>query len=369
MRRFTVLLLCAPLSCIGAGDAPDSAPAPDARAPDAAVLADAAVPADAVRADAAVPADAVRADAAVPDAAMSLRPWSGPTARLRLIDLQGLGPSVATKVCVYGADGDPRPYAVLVDVSRAPADRTVVPAWYATVPAGIPLRAAPHSHFSVDGSGYEDTPGDCKPWLAQPVRGGAPLDAGAYYTGVRTIPGIADECDSMRGVEHCDFFPRHDLDGPGLLWCAGHGLFVVRDGKTRAGYRVVNATSNTSTIGASVELNTHLLLEHLSLDPSSYDHAYSEPAATSRLQICPYHLQACSAAGLDIVAGLIANVECSEGDPAWTIASIITSSLTTRERVTTFYVAGSVQSLSAGGAGLAGDGPMIVPAMDPLAPL
>jgi hypothetical protein len=336
------------------------AAAPDARAPDAR-------PPDA-RAPDARPPDAGSPDARPPDAGvLTLRPWDGATAGLRLIDLQMFGPEVGTKLCLFGEDGDPRPYAVLAKRSRAREDEEPVPAVYAAVPGGIPLRASTSLVLSSGGGPLDTSPSGCSAAAAAPIRGGAPLAAGSRYTALKPLVNDAfSSCDTSE-AEHCEFFPRYDSTRPPAP-CAAAELLVIRDGKVAggpAGYRVVNLTS-TAAIVSSSELADHYTLQrHLSLAPAASDHAYSQPTGSSTLQICPRYLQACFAGVLTTYASVTASIACSQRDEAWTVASTTSSRLAATDQATTFYVAGDARPLRRDHTGLLGAPAVIVVAIDP----
>lgn len=329
-----------------AADAPADVPT-DARA-DAPAEASTDATADAITdvrndslADADTPDARADGDAA---AVLTLRPWSGATTSLRLIDGKVLGAAASTKLCVYGDDGDPRPYAVLTAAARQSGAIEVVRAAYAAIPSGIRLRASTHFQLTLTG---DPGPVGCDVAQARPLHEGTPLN-GTHYTAI-TVDYDEDfvgPCAARAGERFCGFYPRPNAASSPVP-CAKEGLYVLEDGlrldgKLVAGWRVVNATANASTIEGLA------FATHVSTEPSGY---LPPPLPVSVVSICS-NVPLCDPA-LTASEASSARSDCtSNTNSRFRIASVDVPRIGERDRATTIYVFGAVGRLLGDKSGL-----------------
>jgi hypothetical protein len=232
--------------------------------------------------------------------AAGIRPYRGPTSQLRFIDLQLLGSDQVTKLCLFGADGVPQPYAVLTSLSEgADAPLVTVPAAYQTVPGFTTLVVAAYT-----GSGLDASPDGCH--LADAVPLPSPQALFFDHQTLVVTRGGAASCDSS-SQSLCSFYPRPP-DSPPTGTCPAGGLYLLEDSSTDGGYRVVNLTRNA----AEIDLG-HGGYANLSISSPSI--AYEPPPSATALDVCPTY---------EYCYGVTpASDPCQpEGDPSWFIASI-----------------------------------------------
>lgn len=279
------------------------------------------------------------------------RPYSGPTANLRLINGDLLTDTAGRKVCLFGTDGDPRPYAVFNRLGFAGGDVITVDATYVKVPAGVDLRA---SHSITVGIG-SDTAEGCVADDAQPLAPSSLTQDGYYTLVVRTYDEFfTRECAANASEDYCEFYGRSHMSETEVP-CADQGLFLFADGFQISGdyveaIRIVNLTSNASQIGSSFQSSSYSTNGNVA-GGSAVGSGYDVTPDTDRMRICPTYL-ACDPAIADLDEAEAMLACTSDGDAAWTLAEVTDARLSADNRDTTVYVFGNAGILNASGTGV-----------------
>jgi hypothetical protein len=284
--------------------------------------------------DAGVP-DAAPPDAPTPDAApLMLRTWGGATASFRFIDAERLGPGTIGKLCIFGDDFDPRPYAVVATASHSPDDATwSVAATYGTsLPAGIALRVAYYR-----GAGLDNTPDGCVLQDSMGLRGGQFLTAAAFYTATLTRAPIPLVCE-VSASDGCAYFPAITGTTATTGDCAAEGLYVLRDDTYTGVYRVVNLTLDAAAIGGSVAEGVSTPATNLSLVAEGHENDGQPVSASSTFRVCPAYVDSCY--GADVTGGTLDVTACTKGDASWLLQELDEPRITMATKRTTLYILG-----------------------------
>lgn len=283
---------------------------------------------------------------------LGFRPHDGATARMRLINGDLLTSSAGRKVCLFGDDGDPRPYAVFNALGFSAGEVVTIDASYVEVPAGVALRA---SHALTVGAGSNGAE-DCDPAAAEPLAPASLTEDGYYTLVARTYDEFfTRECAADPAQDYCEFYPRSASDEAEVP-CADQGLFLFADGFQLSGdyyeaVRIVNLSSNAAAIGSSFQPGAQSLHGNAA-GGSGVGVGYSPLPPGERLRICPAYLR-CDPA-LSSLEETEAVLSCtSDDDSPWALAEVIDERLSQPERNTTVYVFGAAGALNAGGTGLA----------------
>ena len=336
----------------------DAAPDDDEALPDARPRADARE-----RGDAAPGTPDAGPDAAPgsPDAQiLAFRPYSGPRARLRVIDAHFKASGAGIKVCLFGDDDDPRPYAAVrvANVVSVPGFESPVKATYVEVPALANLRASVHPRYDLDTVVIDSTADGCDGRDALHLRGEGGLIAGAHYTAVNISPSASSARCERSEEDGCQFYPMYGA-GVAATQCAESGLRTFRDGHLgTGGYRVVNLTNDAALLSHSPSLGVEVELRHTDL-PFSFAESYEATIPGDTTYLCPAYAR-CTGADLDVNPF----TECTQGNPAWMLGTIESSRIARRDRFTSFYVVGEARELAANGSGLTGVNPKVITAHD-----
>lgn len=311
----------------------DAAPIRDGRATDAPPAIDGGVMADATLLDAAQ--------------ALTLRPYSGATARLRVVDGETLAGGGGMTVCLFGNDADPRPYSVLGVLNGV----TMVPNVYSDVPAGIVLRVS--VNIDLPGSPNAGRPEACV-GPATPFHYGSALAAGVRYTGVRRAYELFPCQDHPATRPFCEYAPQLPF-GQNDSDCIKDKvqLFVLRDGDGvhSTGFRLVNLTTNASSLDRAVMPNGSVSLSNVAVFPEEYpggepfDAITYDPSQTSLARVCPAYLDCYD--GLTPGPWSDGLSSCWAGADEWTVATIAGARLSGGLR--TFYLVGEAPYLDSTG--------------------
>jgi hypothetical protein len=292
------------------------------------------------------------------DAASEFRPWSGGTANLRLIDLRTEGRVRGTKLCVFGADADSRPYAVFHARSNDARFVGEVAAVYGKVPAGIPLKFSTIAQTSYDPRA--DAFG-CRAALAVDPRGPSTLTQDRFYSVLnhRFDAAGLGRCSSRADVPQCAFYAASDASQP-TASCARPGVYVVTDGerapdgKYLGGYRVLDVTENAAQIMSSDGTGTSL---HGHLDPhADFGTGYllqtvaPGPGGDPVLRICASPICDPTVTSTQYAEAL-SSCRTNDASP-FRLATVAKRRLAEKDRATTIYVFGNVGPVSASGLGL-----------------
>jgi hypothetical protein len=369
-RLLSILLLACSSTEGPGGGSPDAALAPDASLSADAATADAALFVDGppgvdARTDATAATDA-RPDATATDAAgmtpdaqvLSLRPWSGAVARLRVLDLRMFGPEVGFKLCVFGSDSDPRPYAVLVTRSLAPNVSHTIPATYVNVPAAAGLTAHVVTFTLLGAQEPDPSPAGCRRDSAESLRGAAGLTAGASYTAAYDVTD-AFFAQCARSTEPgCEFYPKWGNETAATS-CAEDGLRVFRDGHLgTGGFRVINMTADAALLSHSPSLGLRVEVPHVDV-PFNFAESYEATIPADGTYLCPEYVT-CTTAALAVDPF----TECTTGNPSWRVGEITSARIGAAGKFTSFYVVGDVRDLAANRSGLIGPSPTVVTVHD-----
>ena len=341
---------------------PDGRPGiPDARsgAPDAPPTAGDAPP---TARDA--PPAAPDAPPAVPDAPIpAVRPWSGAAASARAVDLQLLSAAVGTKICLFGDDGDPRPFVVLADGSHDSAELTwTVPATYVATPAGVSLRLQHILTFQPPDS----SPSGCDVSKSDPLPA---LQTGEYYTIANTsVDNFFADCDTGPDAT-CAYFPKSDAARPDAM-CATGRAYLIDDGDgSDTGWRVLNLTTNAANIAATTTADIYGVYANVDLDPTHAGRSFELPTpGETTLRVCPAYLDPCLVPPLAPVDAPLDIDACTNGDAAFTLGIVTSSRLADANAQTTFYIVGNAKPLSTDTTQLLGPEIVVVVARDAASP-
>lgn len=313
---------------------PDLQPSPDQKAPPA---------------DLGAPADL--APAPLVDLAPSpiYRPLPSATANLRALDLGGN--YYGHKLCIYGDDDEPLPYAVIVAPAGRNHEASVTP--YTQVPAGVPLRVHVVENtwaFTLDCSRKSATP------LSELITASPILSAGRYYSAVRTEAAVTTECLSHTTSTKCEFYPAPE-GTPATTPCQGGAHYLLEDGSLSGGhyspgYRVVNLTNNAAFVsyGAAPAANgsaNQAPLPHFRQTKST---TYNPPLTEDLpILVCPWFLAACpQSTGWTADDGFDALYSCLND---WVttfrwLGGIASSPRLLQPKATTIYLVGDAGRLS-----------------------
>jgi hypothetical protein len=310
------------------------------------------------------PRGAPDAQPATPDAAIAaLRPWSGATASARAVDLQLLSAAVGTKICLFGDDGDPRPFAVLADRSHDSAELTwTVPATYVATPAGVPLRLQRILTFQPP----DASPTGCDVADSDPLPA---LKTGEYYTIANTnVDNFFADCDTASDSK-CAYFPKSDAARPDAM-CATGRAYLIDDGDgTDTGWRVLNLTTNAASIAATTAPDIYGVYANVDLDPTRAGRSFELPTpGETTLRVCPAYLDPCLVPPLAPVDAPLDIDSCTNGDAAFTLGTVASSRLGDANAQTTFYIVGNAKPLSTDTTQLLGPDIVVVVAHDAASP-
>jgi hypothetical protein len=267
---------------------------------------------------------------------LELRSVTGDSAHLRYFDFQQLGTSVVSKICVFGDDGDPRPYAVLADHSHADSEAQYsAAAAYVTVPAGVALKL---QHLLSVASNLDTTTAGCDVTAAQalpalPGKSAAPLVANHYYTTAITPDSFFSYCSSNT-TQGCGFYPQPSASSTNADCAPKNGQYLFEDGAA-SGFRIINLTTNSATISVSQAGGAYTDIYHPSTGITT-NASYHDASGTT-LRFCPFYLTICP--GMDTVAAWDVMIACADGS-GWQVASADVPRITTTNTATTVYVVG-----------------------------
>lgn len=280
------------------------------------------------------------------------------TAHLRALAL-ATNEVIGHKLCIYGDDDDPQPYAVVRALANSGIDDTLPP--YTLVPAGIPLRA-----HVVDESVALWT-FDCNRQKAKPltelIGGKASLSEGRYYSAVRAGRPGTKACVSDAAHARCGFYPPTQGTAA-TIDCPGQGDYLIEDGKRvgehyEAGFRVINLSDNLSDLsygaapGASGASSQHAFAHYRVSQAATY-----VPPLTEDLPIlfCPWFLIDCDQTGSwTIDDGYDALIGCTDhwGTSGW-LQGIGSSDRLMAQKASTLYFVGEGKGLTSNQSKLAG---------------
>jgi hypothetical protein len=292
-----------------------------------------------------------------PDAAvLTVRPWNGGTAKLRLIDLRMIGTSVGVKLCVFDDDADPRPYSVLVTRGFSSSGDTTIEASYVDVPAAAGLRASVHTFVLAGAQQPDTTPAGCNAAAATELRDGQGFSASAFYTATYDETDAASAQCETSGEDGCQFYPQ--WDGAAASQCAKSGLRVFRDGHLGpGGYRLINMTADAALLSHTPSLGDQRALRHVDI-PFFFDD-YEETIPGDLTFICPDYVE-CMGADLSVNPF----TECTTENTDWIVGEIQSSRISDDTKFTTFYLVGDVRDLASDESGLVGPSVTVVTAHD-----
>lgn len=278
---------------------------------------------------------------------LGFRPYTGPMARVRLINGDLLTSAAGRKVCLFGTDDD-RPYAVLNALGFAAGSTVTIDATYVEVPAGIALRASQPITIGLG----TDTADGCALSESQPL-GDAPLMADRYYTIVARNYDefFTRECAANPSETYCEFYGRSRTSETEVP-CATEGVFLFEDGNMISGnyangLRVVNLTSNASQIALSFESGSSRPLGNVA-GGERVNWGYNPFVEGERLRICPSYLD-CDPS-IDPLEAAYAMLGCTDdGASAWLLGEVTSSRFSAPDRNTTVYIFGNAGRLNSSG--------------------